>query len=198
MSKARNVYSRERDRFRRELQWQLRTFEGRPITFDIKQQLRFCAADLKRDCLDAYRKETSRISNNQQPLIGSNLRLRSMLSSDTTSRYSSTRRALLDDDEECEYSRSRYLKPSVPISKLTYDRHRTLNTNTHVMAFERQLSDEIDRMIGSIEQLNDDNQSTWLQIAKSDNSQYFSSRYDDCRYSAHSYTSPAGYSPYSK
>lgn len=187
MSQARNIYSRELDRFRRELQWVLRQYEGRPISFEIRQHLRFTAADLKHECLEAYRTLTKKICNNQESLIGSNLRIRSMANSEDIGRRSPVGRIgrFANDDGDDLYSRRS--TPSIPLRKLTYDRHRAVSTNTHVLAFERQLTDDIDKMIASIETLNDSNSHTWLQIPKSDTSQYFSSRYDDCRYSSHSY-----------
>ncbi|KAI2807492.1 hypothetical protein RDWZM_005033 [Blomia tropicalis] len=206
MSKARNAYAKERDHFRRELKWVLQQYpESVPITFDIKQELRFRGADLKAACLDAYRQATKDIGSNQAPVIGSTLRIRSMASSEEFNRERlsrsksprSPRTRTTEDDEDIEEfisrnrasrsktsssSSSRY-EPSVPISKMTYDAHRAISSNTHVLSFEHQLRDDIDVMISSIEQLTDQNRDNWLKIPRSDRTQYFSSRYDDTSYS---------------
>ena len=82
MSKARNAYGKERDRFRRELQWAMRQYEDRPLNFEIKQNLRFLAASLKEDCMNAYRHATKSIISNQDPLVGNSLRLQVMANSE--------------------------------------------------------------------------------------------------------------------
>lgn len=208
MSKARNVYAKEREQFRKEMLWTLRSYDGRPITFDIKQHLRFRAADQKQACLENYRAETRNIKNNQAALIGSNLRLRSMVTTEEASSdirtktkpssLNETRRrrpAELDltyDEDDFETflksrgslaTRNAQEDVSTPISRLTFNSRRNATTNTHVLAFEKQLLEDIDRMIRSIEGLDDTNRATWLQIPKADSSQYFASRYDNTGFS---------------
>lgn len=208
MSKARNAYAKVREQFRKEMLWTLKNYDGRPITFDIKQHLRFRAADQKQACLENYRAETRNIKNNQAALVGSNLRLRSMVTTEEANSdiraktnpasFNETRRrrpAELDltyDEEDFDTflknrgslaTRSAREEVSTPISRLTFDSHRNATTNTHVLSFERQLIEDIDRMIRSIEGLDDTNRATWLQIPKSDSSQYFASRYDNTGFS---------------
>lgn len=212
MAKARNAYAKERDRFRRELQYALRQYEDRPLSFEIKQNLRFIAADLKEDCMNSYRHATKNICSNQDPLVGNTLRIKAMASSeDATSalkRYRSpnrwTRTEEDDDDIDAWISRNRAsgvtgrswgtgrseTSVSVPITKLTHSAHKSASTNTHVLSFERQLKSDIDQMIDSIDYLDDKNRANWLTIPKSDRTQYFSSRYDDTSYSVHSITAP--------
>jgi len=204
MSKARNAYAKERDHFRRELQWALRLYDNATITFDIKQQLRFKASDIKAQCIEAYREATKNIGNNQAPLVGTNLRIRRMANSEEACnvRERSKSPRLIEDDEDVEafIARNRASKttdpsfpssrfePSIPLTKMTYNAHKAASTNTHVLSFERQLREDIDRMIGAIENLTDENRSTWLTVPKSDSSQYFSSRYDDTSFSTLTYT----------
>ena len=212
MSKARNAYAKERDRFRRELQFALRQYGDRPLSFHIKQNIRFIAADLKEDCMNAYHHATKNIGNNQVPLIGSNLRIRAMSNSEEAfsplNRNKSPNRRMRtqDDDEDIDdfITRNRASgltgrlwgtgssdgAPSIPVSKMTFNAHKAASTNTHVLAFEKQLKDDINQMITSIDFLDDKNRANWLTIPKSDRTQYFSSRYDDTSYSVRSYTTP--------
>lgn len=211
MSKARNAYAKERDRFRRELQWALRQYEDRPLSFEIKQNIRFIAADLKEDCMNAYHHATKNIGSNQAPLIGTSLRIRSMANSEdalsSLKRNKSPNRWMRtkDDDEDVDsfIARNRATGitgrtwaltpdgvPSVPINKATFAAHKAAASNTHVLSFERQLKTDIDQMIDSIDYLDDKNRANWLTIPKSDRTQYFSSRYDDTSYSVNSIVAP--------
>lgn len=212
MSKARNAYAKEREHFRRELVFALRAYDGRPISFDIKQNLRFRGSALKQECLDSYRELTRNIVNNQSLLIGSNLRLRSMCSAETPNSpldHSQSSKSPIpcasffrkpgvlnleyEEDNvdtfmknQGSWRRKDREEVSTPISKYTYDSRRTACTNTHVLSFERQLLDDIDTMIRSIDQLNDTNRDTWLKIATKDSSQYFASRFDNTGFAIHS------------
>ncbi|OTF71355.1 hypothetical protein BLA29_007174 [Euroglyphus maynei] len=196
MSQARNVYTREREHFRRELLNTLRQYESRPISFEIKQHLRMNGWDLKPKCLERYRRDTEMIACNQLPIIGNSLRIRSMCNSELphTSRNRSstfrTARMIRDDEydnDDCMDFRSSYtssLRQALPRNKLTYESTRRATTNSHVLSFERQLIDEMDKMIDSIDHISDNNRQEWLQPLKTDRQrQYFHSLYDDVGYS---------------
>ena len=196
MSQARNVYTREREHFRRELLNTLRQYESRPISFEIKQHLRMRAMDLKPECLERYRRDTEKIACNQLPIIGNSLRIRSMCSSElphTSRNRSSTFRTarMIRDDEDDDDGildfRSSYtssLRQALPRNKLTYESTRRATTNSHVLSFERQLIDEMDKMIDSIDHLRENNRQEWLRPLKTDRQrQYFNSLYDDVGYS---------------
>jgi len=192
MSKARNAYSGEREFFGRELQRVLNSYQNVPINFDIKQHLHFRAADLKAEALKNYRLATRSITNNQIPQTGNATRLRELSDSEETFH----RRLLpakltgpidpdLDVDEFLANRRRQRINPYTSggtISTLTFDSHRNANTNTHVLAFERELIQDCDKMSRSIDLLTDDNRNDWLKTPKLDVTTYFTSKYDDATY----------------
>ncbi|XP_027201648.2 uncharacterized protein LOC113795643 [Dermatophagoides pteronyssinus] len=200
MSQARNIYTREREYFRRELLQTLRQYDSIPISFEIKQHLRMNGLDLKTKCLQNYHHDTKSIACNQLPNIGNSLRIRSMCTSElpTTSRNRlskfQSKRMIRDDEEDNhdndgnQYSfRSSYtssVRQSLPLNRFTYDSTRRSKTNSHVLSFEKQLIDDIEKMIDSIDHLRETNRHEWLQPSSKDRQrQYFSSLYDDVGYS---------------
>src|SRR6218665_1484262 len=84
MSKARNVYSGERELFRRKLQLVLKSYDNVPINYDIRTHLHFQASDLKAESLKNYREATRNIISNQLPLQSSAARNRALADSEET------------------------------------------------------------------------------------------------------------------
>ncbi|KAF7496639.1 hypothetical protein SSS_08114 [Sarcoptes scabiei] len=181
MGKARSVYSTEIESFRRELLFTLRQYDSCGISFEIKQHLRLKAFDLKQECLKRFRSNTAKIANNQLPEIGNSLRIRSMCTTELPIRTS-----LAND---CSYSGNRS-RINTPFNKLTYESAKRSCTNSHVLAFEKQLIEEIDRIIDSIDKLQNENRNDWLQPSKDNRSRhYYHSLYDDTGYSIPLYSS---------
>lgn len=179
MSCARNAYCREREYFRQEILFTLRQYDSLPINFEIKQHIRLRAMDLKPECLQRYRNNTSKIACNQIPLIGNSLRLRSMCSTELPNNGQNKYIGNYDQIELSSLIRSR-----LPLNKMTYESTCRATKNSHILSFERQLLQEIDDMIGSIDQLTERNRHEWLQPSKTDRQRhYYKSLYDDTGYS---------------
>lgn len=179
MSFARNVYSREREYFRKEILFTLHQYDSFPINFEIKQHIRLRAMDLKPECLQRYRNNTSKISCNQIPIIGNSLRLRSMCSTELPNIRNNKDIGFNDDVHLSTLVRSR-----LPLNKMTYESTCRTTKNSHILSFERQLLQDIDDMINSIDRLTEHNRHEWLQPSKTDRQKhYYKSLYDDTGYS---------------